>query len=268
MKNNIIKNLNNLRELMHQYNIDAYIVPTNDFHGSEYVGEYFKTRSFISGFTGSAGTFVITKDEAGLWTDGRYFLQAEDELNGTTITLYKSGEPGVKTLFEFLNMKLSSECTIGFDGRLVSIDFVEELKNALNDKTINLFYQEDLIDKVWENRPSISKEQAYELDIKYSGKSRVLKFNEVKEHLTKLNADVLLLTSLDDIAWLFNLRGNDVACNPVVLSYALVSKTYVKLYVNLDVLNEELNEGELSYIFDLDYTKCGYCYESSKKSKL
>ena len=240
MKNNIINNLEKLRNLMNKHQIDAYIVPTNDFHGSEYVGEYFKTRSFISGFTGSAGTFVITKEEAGLWTDGRYFLQAEDQLKNTTIDLYKQGEKDVPTIYEFLNHKLPKECKIGFDGRLVSINFVEELNRNLKDKNITLFYQEDLIDKIWENRPSISKEKAYDLDVKYAGKSRAEKFNEIKEHLTKLNADVLLLTSLDDIAWLFNLRGNDVACNPVVLSYALISKAYIKLYVNDGVLSSEL----------------------------
>ena len=240
MKNNIINNLEKLRNLMNKHQIDAYIVPTNDFHGSEYVGEYFKTRSFISGFTGSAGTFVITKEEAGLWTDGRYFLQAEDQLKNTTIDLYKQGEKDVLTIYEFLNHKLPNECKIGFDGRLVSINFVEELNRNLKDKNITLFYQEDLIDKIWENRPSISKEKAYDLDVKYAGKSRSEKFNEIKEHLTKLNADVLLLTSLDDIAWLFNLRGNDVACNPVVLSYALISKAYIKLYVNDGVLSSEL----------------------------
>ena len=240
MKNNIIENLNNLRELMKKNQIDAYIVPTNDFHGSEYVGDYFKVRSFISGFTGSAGTVVITLDEAGLWTDGRYFLQAEEELTGTTINLYKSLEPGVPTIFEFLDKKLSKDCTIGFDGKLVSIDFVDQLKASLNNKNINIFYQEDLIDQIWKNRPSISKEKAFELALEYSGLSRIDKFIKVQEHLNKLQADLLLLTSLDDIAWLFNLRGNDVACNPVLLSYAVVAKDYVKLYVNDGVLDADL----------------------------
>lgn len=240
MKSNIISNLKNLRALMLKHQIDAYIIPTNDFHGSEYVGEYFKTRSFISGFTGSAGTVVVTKDTAGLWTDGRYFLQAEEQLQGTTIELYKSLEPGVPTIFEFLNKELNDSCKIGFDGRVVSVDFVEELKNKLSSKAIEIFYQEDLIDQVWDNRPSISKEKAFELDIKYSGVSRKDKLNLIKEHLNNIHADLLVLTSLDDIAWLFNLRGNDVACNPVLLSYAIVAKDYVKLYVNDGVLSEEL----------------------------
>lgn len=240
MKNNIIDNLRNLRDLMKKYRIDAYIIPTNDFHGSEYVGDYFKARSFISGFTGSAGTVVVTLNEAGLWTDGRYFLQAEKELDGSTIDLYKSLEPGVPTIFEFLDKKLDKDCTIGFDGKLVSIDFVEQLKSSLSNKNINIFYQQDLIDQIWINRPSISKQKAFELSLEYTGLSRVDKFVKVKEHLNKLKADLLLLTSLDDIAWLFNLRGNDVACNPVLLSYAVVAKDYVKLYVNDGVLDEDL----------------------------
>lgn len=240
MKNNIVNNLTKLRELMKQKNIDAYIIPTNDYHGSEYVGDYFKTRSFISGFTGSAGSVVVTLTEAGLWADGRYFLQAENELIGSTIDLYKMGEPGVPTILEFLNDKLPSNATIGFDGKVISIEFVESLKKELNKENLNIYYQEDLVGQIWENRPSISKEKAYELDIKYAGITRSEKIKQVREHLTKLKADVLLLTSLDDIAWLFNLRGNDVACNPVLLSYALIGIDYVNLYVNDGVLENEL----------------------------
>lgn len=240
MKSNIINNLNKLRALMKERNIDAYIIPTNDFHGSEYVGEYFKTRSFISGFTGSAGTCVVTLNSAGLWTDGRYFLQAEKELENSSIDLYRSLEPGVPSIFEFLNQTLGNKCKIGFDGRVVSVDFVEELKKELISKELEISYQEDLIDLVWENRPSISKEKAFELDIKYAGESRVNKLNQIKERLNKLNADLLILTSLDDIAWLFNLRGNDVACNPVLLAYTVIAKSYVKLYVNEGVLSSDL----------------------------
>ena len=240
MKSNIINNLNKLRALMKERNIDAYIIPTNDFHGSEYVGEYFKTRSFISGFTGSAGTCVVTTNSAGLWTDGRYFLQAEKELEGSTIDLYRSLEPGVPSIFEFLNQTLGDKGKIGFDGRVVSVDFVEELKNTLASKELEISCQEDLVDQVWENRPGISKEKAFELDIKYAGVDRVTKLNLIKEHLNKLSADLLILTSLDDIAWLFNLRGNDVACNPVLLAYAVIAKTYVKLYVNEGVLSKDL----------------------------
>lgn len=240
MKKNIINNLQLLRNLMKERNIDAYIIPTNDFHGSEYVGDYFKSRSFISGFTGSSGTVVVTPVEAGLWTDGRYFLQAEDQLKDTTIDLYKVGEPGVLELTEFLNLKLPATCKIGFDGRVVSSLFVETLTEELKDKIVTISFEEDLLDLIWENRPSISKKPAYELELVHSGLGRVEKINQIKEHLKEIKADHLVLTSLDDIAWLFNIRGNDVECNPVVLSYAAISLDETILYIHNGVLSREL----------------------------
>lgn len=240
MKKNIINNLQLLRNLMKERNIDAYIIPTNDFHGSEYVGDYFKSRSFISGFTGSSGTVVVTPVEAGLWTDGRYFLQAEDQLKDTTIDLYKVGEPGVLKLTEFLNLKLPATCKIGFDGRVVSSLFVETLIEELKDKIVTISFEEDLLDLIWKNRPSISKKPAYELEFVYSGLGRVEKINQIKEHLREIKADRLVLTSLDDIAWLFNIRGNDVECNPVVLSYASISLNETILYIHNGVLSREL----------------------------
>lgn len=240
MKKNIINNLQLLRNLMKERNIDAYIIPTNDFHGSEYVGDYFKSRSFISGFTGSSGTVVVTPVEAGLWTDGRYFLQAEDQLKDTTIDLYKVGEPGVLKLTEFLNLKLPATCKIGFDGRVVSSLFVETLTEELKDKIVTISFEEDLLDLIWENRPSISKKPAYELELVHSGLGRVEKINQIKEHLKEIKADRLVLTSLDDIAWLFNIRGNDVECNPVVLSYAAISLDETILYIHNGVLSREL----------------------------
>ena len=240
MENIIIERLNTLRTLMKKNNLDAYIIPTNDFHGSEYVGDYFKTRSFISGFTGSAGTVVVTLDEAILWTDGRYFLQAEEQLKNSTIELYKQGEKGVLNIYEYLNQKMPSVCNIGFDGRVVSINFVEELKRALKSHSLTISYQEDLIDKIWTNRPSISKEPAYELGFEFTGLNRFDKLNIVKEYLKDKNATALVLTSLDDIMWLFNIRGNDVECNPVVLSYSIIYQDKTVLYLHKEVLNESL----------------------------
>ena len=240
MKNNIIERLNTLRILMKENNLDAYIIPTNDFHGSEYVGDYFKTRSFISGFTGSAGTVVVTLDEAILWTDGRYFLQAEDQLKNSTIELYKQGEKGVLNIYEYLNNKMPKDCKIGFDGRVVSINFVEELKRSLKSHNLTISYQDDLIDKIWTNRPSISKEPAYELTTEFTGLNRTEKLNIVKEYLVSKDADALVLTSLDDIMWLFNIRGNDVECNPVVLSYSIIYQDKTVLYLHKEVLNETL----------------------------
>ena len=254
MKKNIINNLQLLRNLMKERNIDAYIIPTNDFHGSEYVGDYFKSRSFISGFTGSSGTVVVTPVEAGLWTDGRYFLQAEDQLKDTTIDLYKVDEPGVLKLTEFLNLKLPATCKIGFDGRVVSRLFVETLTEELKDKIVTISFEEDLLDLIWENRPSISKKPAYELELVHSGLGRVEKINQIKEHLKEIKADRLLLTSLDDIAWLFNIRGNDVECNPVVLSYAAISLNETILYIHNGVLSRELlNKFDEENIIVKDY---------------
>lgn len=240
MKENIIKNLETLRKLMADRGIDAYIIPTNDFHGSEYVCDYFKTRAFMSSFTGSNGTLVITLTEAGLWTDGRYFLQAEDQLSGTTIDLYKEKEPDVLTIPGFLKAKLPEKCKIGFDGRVVSVKFVEEILAELNSETVEISFNEDLVDLIWTDRPSISKQPAYELEVIYSGLERTAKIAQVKEHLQEINAHRLVLTSLDDIAWLFNIRGNDVACNPVLLSYAVVSLDEVILYVNEGVIDQKL----------------------------
>ena len=142
-----------LRSLMKEKHVDAYLVPTDDFHGSEYVGDYFKCRKYITGFTGSAGTAVITSDMAGLWTDGRYFIQAAQQLEGTTVTLFKMGEPEVPTVHEFLKDKLTEGMCLGFDGRCVSAAETEELKSLLADKNIRFSVEEDLIGEIWKNRP-------------------------------------------------------------------------------------------------------------------
>ncbi len=240
MENIIIERLKKLRNKMNEYGIDAYIIPTNDFHGSEYVGDYFKSRSYISGFTGSAGSVIVTKDEAGLWTDGRYFLQAETELDGTTINLYKMGEIGVPTMTEFLNDKLSKKSCIGFDGRVVSIGFVKNLKQSLNNLELSFKYNIDLVGDIWENRPNLSSKPVFELGIEYAGETRKGKFAKVRSFLDTNSADMLVLTSLDDIAWLLNLRGADVDCNPVFLSYIMLSNTKCVLYVNKEILSEQI----------------------------
>ena len=161
-----------LRSLMKEKHVDAYLVPTDDFHGSEYVGDYFKCRKYITGFTGSAGTAVITSDMAGLWTDGRYFIQAAQQLEGTTVTLFKMGEPEVPTIHEFLKDKLTEGMCLGFDGRCVSAAETEELKSLLADKNIRFSVEEDLIGEIWKNRPELSCEPVMELEEKWAGKSR------------------------------------------------------------------------------------------------
>ena len=236
----IKQKLNALRILMKEKKIDAYLVPTDDFHGSEYVGDYFKCRKYITGFTGSAGTAIITQDMAGLWTDGRYFIQAADQLRDTTIELFKSGEPGVPTVHQFLNDKLEEGMCLGFDGRTVSAREAEELQELLQEKHITFSVNDDLIGEIWEDRPVLSCEPVMELDIRWTGKSRADKIAEIREQMKAKEADIFILTSLDDIAWLLNIRGNDIHCCPVVLSYLVMMENELRLYANAAAFSEEI----------------------------
>ena len=231
-----------LRILMKEKEVDAYLVPTDDFHGSEYVGDYFKCRKYITGFTGSAGTAVIMKDMAGLWTDGRYFIQAADQLKGSTIELFKSGEPGVPTVHEFLKEKLEQKMCLGFDGRTVSAKEAEELQQLLGEKDISFSVDDDLIGEIWKDRPALSCEPVMELDVKWAGETRADKIAKIREQMKAKNADVFVLTSLDDIAWLLNIRGNDIHCCPVVLSYLIMTDTELRLYANVSAFAEKICE--------------------------
>ena len=179
----ITERLNALRELMKEKKIDAYLVPTDDFHGSEYVGDYFKCRKYITGFTGSAGTAVIMQDMAGLWTDGRYFIQAADQLCGSTIELFRSGEPGVPTVHQFLAEKLQNAMCLGFDGRTVSAEEAEQLGELLKEKNITFAVNEDLIGEIWSERPALSCEPVMELDVKWAGESRKDKIAGIREQM-------------------------------------------------------------------------------------
>ena len=236
----ITERLNALRELMKEKKIDAYLVPTDDFHGSEYVGDYFKCRKYITGFTGSAGTAVIMQDMAGLWTDGRYFIQAADQLCGSTIELFRSGEPGVPTVHQFLAEKLQNAMCLGFDGRTVSAEEAEQLGELLKEKNITFAVNEDLIGEIWSERPALSCEPVMELDVKWAGESRKDKIAGIREQMKEKKADIFILTSLDDIAWLLNIRGNDIHCCPVVLSYLVVTDAELRLYANAAAFSEEI----------------------------
>lgn len=234
--------IHHLRALMAENHIDAYIVPTSDFHESEYVGDYFKARKYMSGFTGSAGTLVVTLTEAGLWTDGRYFIQAARQLDGSEITLYKMGEEGVPAIEEFLQDKMPEHGVLGFDGRVINTRFGLKLKDKLTDKNVTVAYEKDLVDSIWTDRPNLPKEPAFLLDVKYAGKSSVHKLTEVRTEMKKQAATVHIITSLDDIAWLFNIRGNDIECNPVVLSYAIITLDKAYLFVDKDKLTSEIQK--------------------------
>ena len=239
----IKERLAKLREYMSEKNIDAYIIPSSDNHQSEYVGDHFKCREFISGFTGSAGTVVVTMEEAGLWTDGRYFIQAEKELEGSTIKLFKMGEEGVPTTEEYLYESLKEGKTLGFDGRVICAKEGINLEKKLAKKNIKIVYDYDLVGMIWNDRPDLSTAKAFLLDVKYAGETFSSKLNRVRESMKEKNANVHVITTLDDIAWLFNIRGGDVKFNPVVLSYALITLDKVYLFLDKSKLNEEiLNE--------------------------
>ena len=236
----VTERLSALRNLMKKKGVDAYLVPTDDFHASEYVGDYFKCRKYITGFTGSAGTAVITMDMAGLWTDGRYFIQAAQQLEGTTVELFKMGEPEVPTIHEFLEEKLTEGMCLGFDGRTVSAAEAEELKELLSDKKIRFSVEEDLIGEIWTERPALSCEPVMELDIKWAGESRAEKCARIRRKMNEKQADVFILTSLDDIAWLLNIRGNDIHCCPVVLSYLVLTEEEALLFANEKAFGQDV----------------------------
>lgn len=237
--NPVVKRLENLRSLMEQRGIDIYVVPTSDFHESEYVGEYFKARKFITGFTGSAGTAVITKTQAGLWTDGRYFVQAKNQLRDSTVALFPMGEENVPTVGEFIKEKLPEKGCIGFDGRVVNGKAGEEYKKIAEEKEGRLYVKEDLIDLIWEDRPPMSKEPFFVLEEKYSGKSTGEKLAEVRAKMEEEGAHIHILTSLYDIAWLLNVRGGDIDYVPVVLSYLVLTKEECIWFLQQEILTEE-----------------------------
>lgn len=229
-----------LRKLMEENNIDIYIVPTADFHQSEYVGEHFKARMFITGFTGSAGTAVITRDQAGLWTDGRYFIQAEKQLADNSVELFRMGEPGVPTIVEFIKDKLPEKGVLGFDGRVVSVSEGQAYENIIKEKDASIKYNVDLIDEIWTDRPPLSKEPAFKLDLKYAGESTESKVKRIREKMQEHGANKHVVCSLDDIMWMLNIRGNDIEFFPLVLSYAIVTMDEVHIYLDESKLNDDI----------------------------
>ena len=232
--------LKKLRTIMSEKGIDVYLIPTSDFHESEYVGAHFKCREFLTGFTGSAGTAVVTQKEAGLWTDGRYFVQAARQLEGSGFTLRKMGQEGVPTVNEYLEQAMPQGGVLGFDGRVVNSSLGKELEELLETKQVSFSYEEDLVGGIWENRPSLSAEPVWILDEKYTGKPASQKIEELRKAMKEEHADVHVLTTLDDIVWLLNIRGGDVPHNPVVLSYVVVTETECFLFINEETLDDRL----------------------------
>ena len=232
--------LSALRKCMQEKHIDIYIVPTADFHQSEYVGEHFKARAYITGFTGSAGTAVITLHDAKLWTDGRYFLQAAKQLEGTGVTLMKMFEPGVPTIEEYLEAELKSGQTLSFDGRVVSVGEGDEYASIAKKNGAKIDYQEDLIDAIWTDRPSLSEEPVWFLEEKYSGESPESKLSRIRREIADAGCDTHIVSTLDDICWTLNIRGNDIDFFPLVLSYAIIRKDSFDLYIDERKLDDKL----------------------------
>ncbi|MCI8864636.1 MAG: aminopeptidase P family protein [Lachnospiraceae bacterium] len=252
--NVVAKRIAKLQKLMRERRIDIYLVPTSDYHESEYVGEHFACREYITGFTGSAGTALIGRDWARLWTDGRYFVQAEAELAGSGVKLMKMGEPGVPTVEEFLEQNMPSPGILGFDGRVLNTRMGEDLQRRLEKKNASFAYTESLIGHIWEDRPPLPQGQVWVLEEKYAGQPAEEKIAQLREEMKTYNATVHILTTLDDIAWLFNIRGGDIPCNPVPLSYMAITMEEIFLFIHLKGLSREVK----AYLKGLGVTLCPY----------
>lgn len=227
MKN---ERLLSLRNQMKEAGVHCMVIPTSDYHNSEYVSDFFMARKYFSGFTGSAGTLVVTPDEAALFTDGRYFIQAAKELKDSGITLMKMGEPEVPTMTEYVDQKLQQGWTLCFDGRVLTSSKGSELEEIARKHGGQLRFDLDLCDAAWKNRPALIHHPVWVLSEEYAGESVEEKLTRVREEMKKEEAGIHVLTSLDDIAWLYNIRSNDVECCPVVLAYTMVTKDRALLF--------------------------------------
>ena len=241
MENQMIRGrLEALREAMRAEGVDYYMMPTADFHNSEYVNDYFKVREYFSGFSGSNGTLVVWQEGAGLWTDGRYFIQAERELEGTGIELFRMQEEGVPTIREFLKKNMKEGQLLGFDGRVIPAASGKEYERELGGKGIRFAYEKDLAEGIWKDRPGFPAGTVTVLKEEIAGKSFEEKRREVMEKVEKEGASSLLLTKLDDLMWLFNIRGCDVECNPVAICYGYLTQKETVLFIQKKALNEEV----------------------------
>lgn len=239
MKQSISERIHALR-MWFKPNIQAFIIPSTDPHLSEYVAPHWKSREWISGFTGSAGTVVITEKKAGLWTDSRYFLQAAEQLQGSGIDLYKEMLPETPSITKFLSDELPPGESVGIDGKMFSVEQVESMQAELSAKNIQIVFCPDPMDELWENRPPMPESPAFVYDIKYAGKSCSEKIAAIRTELKKKSAESVMLSALDEIAWTLNLRGNDVHCNPVVVSYLLITEKKAVLFIAPEKVTEEV----------------------------
>ena len=267
----INKRIEEARKSMKKHKVDAYIVTSSDYHQSEYIGGYFQGREYLSGFTGSAGILVIFNDEACLWTDGRYHIQAENQLKGSEIKLFKQGNPGVPTYKEYIVSKLAENSKIGIDAKILLSSDVNEILSKKNFKIVDF----DLLAEVWKKRPDLAAEKIFILEDKYTGKSYKEKVKEIRASLKEKNADYNIISSLDDIAWIYNFRGDDVQHNPVALSFTVISEKKASLYIDD---NKVEVKGYFEFFEDIkklkgnilvDFNKTSYAiYEAISKNNL
>lgn len=240
MNQTINDRIQDLRALFNQEGIQAFIIPSTDPHLSEYVAPHWKSREWISGFTGSAGTVVITTNQAGLWTDSRYFLQAAQQLEGTEIKLYKEILPETPSISAFLSTQLTPGDAVGIDGKMFSAEEVERMQADLQKSQIEVKSISDPFDKLWTDRPSMPEAPAFIYETQYAGKSSIEKIAIIREELKKRNTKALFLSALDEIAWTLNLRGNDVHCNPVLVSYLLIEENKTHYFIQPQKITAEV----------------------------
>lgn len=244
MKENIINRIKSLRDYMKTCGVSAFISPSTDPHSGEYVPEHWESRKWISGFTGSAGTAVITDNDGGVWTDSRYFIQAEEQLSGTGLKLFKDRLPETPSISEWLNKVLKPGDSVGFDGWVNTVSVVQEIQKALAKNNISYKMINDPYKDIWLDRPSIPHNKPFILGMEYTGESCQSKIKRIKEAYQKNQADGIVLSALDEIAWTLNLRGNDVHCNPVFVSYLIITNKETTLYI----IKEKITEDVSSYL--------------------
>lgn len=235
----IQERLQNLRAKMQENGVQAYIIPTSDFHETEYVSDYFACRKYMSGFTGSAGTLVVLADQAGLWTDGRYFIQAQAQLQDTGITLMKMGQPETPSIEDYICQNLSKGSKVGFDGRVINYMDYKRYHAIFNSHQIDIVANLDLVNEIWQNRPALPATKTFHYALRYAGVSMEDKLAQVRQAMTREGCASFIITKIDEIAWLFNIRAHDIPHFPVALAYATIEKEKATLYIDASRLDDE-----------------------------
>lgn len=235
----IKERLMKLREEMNKEGMQAYIIPTSDFHETEYVSEYFAARKYMSGFTGSAGVLVVLLDKAGLWTDGRYFIQAANQLADSGIDLMKQGQEDTPSIEEYIVTNLTQGSVVGFDGRVMNVNDANKYKQAFMMHDIKMVTDKDLVGRIWDDRPALPCTETFHYDEKYAGKSISDKLTQVREAMKGYNCRSHIVTKIDEIAWLYNLRAHDVPHFPVALAYTIIKENDAMIYIDASRLDEE-----------------------------